>query len=992
MKKILSVIIIGLLYFSTLSTLSGRSGVGMNATPADDPCEWTSKAPVPQPLDTFGSAIVDGKIFVIGGKGNGGSFLNTNYEYDPDSDNWSSRAPMPTARCALAVASVDNKIFAIGGCASNSGGTYQENEEYDPSTDNWTTKASKPTSRNWISAAVVSGKIYVFGGSDNNGWYDDTTEVYDPATDNWTTKTPSPNARGNYGIGVVNSRIYLIGGMNTTFSSMTLNEEYDLTTDNWTTKAPMPTALNGIAIAVVNNRIYAIGGATDANPWTNNLNIVEKYDPTTDTWTSVQPLQTARSCLRAEAVGRSIYAIGGWNGTFLDTNEELELGTPVGYWKFDEGSGAVAHDSSGNANDGTLMNGPQWVAGVSGTALSFDGVDDYLGISSSASLAIVGHQVTVETWFRPAVTIDANNTPFSNLIDKGHEYVFQMGQDGHGNPTANGKIWFAVILGNANGWNGIQTITGKWKAGVWYHLAGTYDGASLGIYVNGVLETSEALTGELYASSTPLSIGSVFGGSGDFTKGAMDEVKIYNYARTPGEIQADAQDWWPMFHHDLTHTGHSNSTAPATNRTSWIYTTGGLVESSPAVADGVVYVGSDNDNVYALNATTGKKIWNYTTGNPVVSSPAVADGVVYVGSDDTNVYALNATTSTQVWNYTTGNPVESSPAVADGVVYVGSDDGYVYALNATTGAQVWYRTGGGLVGSSPAVADGIVYVGSGVDDKVYALNATTGTKVWSYTTGSPVESSPAVADGKVFVGSCNNYVYALNATTGKQVWNYTTSDWVWSSPAVVDGVVYVGSNDGKVYAFGVHDVAVTNVTRLDVQWDDSSLQKTVVGQGYPLYVNVTVANPGGYPETFNVTLNVTHVADANMTIISTQTGVALAASGTATLTFTWNTTGYAYGNYTLTASADTVPGETYTANNNFTSGKVLVTIAGDLDGDGYVFLSDLGIMAAAWTSTTASANWNPNADIDADGYVFLSDLGIMAGTWTLRVTLPTGDP
>jgi outer membrane protein assembly factor BamB len=103
-----------------------------------------------------------------------------------------------------------------------------------------------------------------------------------------------------------------------------------------------------------------------------------------------------------------------------------------------------------------------------------------------------------------------------------------------------------------------------------------------------------------------------------------------------------------MFHHDLVHTGYSTSTAPSTNQTLWNYTTVGSVESSPAVAGGVVYVGSDDDHVYALNATTGKQVWNYTTGSWVFSSPAVAGGVVYVGSNDHHVYALNAITGKQV--------------------------------------------------------------------------------------------------------------------------------------------------------------------------------------------------------------------------------------------------------------------------------------------------------------------------------------------------------
>jgi len=192
--------------------------------------------------------------------------------------------------------------------------------------------------------------------------------------------------------------------------------------------------------------------------------------------------------------------------------------------------------------------------------------------------------------------------------------------------------------------------------------------------------------------------------------------------------------------------------------------------------------------------------WSYPTGNGVYSSPAVANGVVYVSSYDKNVYALNATTGAKLWSYTTGSGVPSSPAVANGVVYVGSGDNNVYALNATTGAKLWSYATGNLVDSSPAVANGVVYVGS-VDFNVYALNATTGAKLWSYRTGFYVESSPAVANGVVYVGSDDDNVYALNATTGAELWSYTTGNLVPSSPAVANGVVYVGSYDNNVYAF-----------------------------------------------------------------------------------------------------------------------------------------------------------------------------------------------
>jgi peptide/nickel transport system substrate-binding protein len=280
----------------------------------------------------------------------------------------------------------------------------------------------------------------------------------------------------------------------------------------------------------------------------------------------------------------------------------------------------------------------------------------------------------------------------------------------------------------------------------------------------------------------------------------------YFYVQWKGSMHASTRYSWPMFHHDLKHTGYTESPAPNTNQTLWNYTTGSWVGSSPAVVGGIVYVGSGDGNVYALNATTGAKIWKYTTGDAVFSSPAVADGKVYIGSGNMYqglgngaIYCLDASSGAFVWSFTTRPWVESCPAVADGVVFVGSGDRNVYALNATTGTKIWnYKTDGWVV-SSPAVVGGVVFVGSN-DTKVYALNAYTGARIWSYATDGWVDSSPAVADGVVFVGSCDRNVYALNAATGTLIWNFTTGYRVESSPAVADGVVYVGSDDWDVYA------------------------------------------------------------------------------------------------------------------------------------------------------------------------------------------------
>jgi eukaryotic-like serine/threonine-protein kinase len=110
----------------------------------------------------------------------------------------------------------------------------------------------------------------------------------------------------------------------------------------------------------------------------------------------------------------------------------------------------------------------------------------------------------------------------------------------------------------------------------------------------------------------------------------------------------------------------------------------GAVSSSPAVAKGIVYVGTLDGNLYAMNATNGDRLWNFTTGGWVVSSPAVVGGVIYFGSYDNNIYALNATNGKLMWNYTTGGEVDSSPAVVNGILYVGSNDGTIYALGTLT--------------------------------------------------------------------------------------------------------------------------------------------------------------------------------------------------------------------------------------------------------------------------------------------------------------------
>lgn len=223
--------------------------------------------------------------------------------------------------------------------------------------------------------------------------------------------------------------------------------------------------------------------------------------------------------------------------TFVPFSLIAAYGLPdVAYWRFDEGSGTVASDSSGNGNTGTLKNGPQWVNGISGTALSFDGSDDYVSIPDSSSLDISGDQISIEFWMKPTVDLPYLLGTHMKIFDKGDAYLGEIRLETETDINY-GKIAFALPFSVP--YKEVTSTRNSWTSGTWYHLAFTYDGSNMRLYVNGALENSVAKTGNVHSSSFPLSIGSYCLGTYAFFKGILDEIAIYNYARTAEEIWID---------------------------------------------------------------------------------------------------------------------------------------------------------------------------------------------------------------------------------------------------------------------------------------------------------------------------------------------------------------------------------------------------------------------------------------------------------------------
>ncbi|MCK5083368.1 MAG: SBBP repeat-containing protein, partial [Candidatus Omnitrophica bacterium] len=224
-----------------------------------------------------------------------------------------------------------------------------------------------------------------------------------------------------------------------------------------------------------------------------------------------------------------------------------KFGELIAHWKFDEGIGPMAADSSGNANNGTLS-APTWTTGKSGNALNFDGIDDYVGVSDSPSLDLTD-KITLTAWIYPTAIktqqIIRKGTevyaPYSLSLSATNDFVFSLNIDGE---------W-------------LQARQSGYLINRWTHLAGTFDGTTMKLYVDGILEDSLTVPSTavtLNTTANSLRIGSRLGLPADTFSGVIDEVKIYNYALTAAMIQAEGLFSTVIINDNDTYTGSQNVT------------------------------------------------------------------------------------------------------------------------------------------------------------------------------------------------------------------------------------------------------------------------------------------------------------------------------------------------------------------------------------------------------------------------------------------------
>lgn len=323
-------------------------------------------------------------------------------------------------------------------------------------------------------------------------------------------------------------------------------------------------------------------------------------------------------------------------------------------------------------------------------------------------------------------------------------------------------------------------------------------------------------------------------------------------------LPAAAAADWSAFRGDAALTGVAADPLPASLQPAWTFEAQAGFESTAAVVDGVVYVGSLDEHLYALDLATGKERFRFQAKGEVKSSPGVRDGVVYFGDEGGFFHAVDAKTGKELWSFETDGGVTSSASffarsggkgegkAGTGVLF-GSYDGFLYALDAKTGKELWKLETDGYVHATPAIADGRTYV-AGCDATFRAVSLETGKELgevglegyaaaspallgnlafvgtfesqvhavdlkamklaWTFEDAErkfPFYASAAVSPKAVVVGGRDKMIRALDPKTGKELWSHATRARVDASPVIAGDRVVAGSKSGVLYVLGLGD-------------------------------------------------------------------------------------------------------------------------------------------------------------------------------------------
>jgi hypothetical protein len=532
-------------------------GVGLSSVEVFDPStdSWSTGIALPSEVRHGTAITVNDKIYLIGGRNASGQNINQALCFDPSTSQWTAKANMPTARHGMKLVWFENRIWAIGG--SDVSGKV---ESYDPSTDTWQAEASLTIRRGWPVAWVANGKIYAGGGKDSSNSYFNSIEVYDPATKQWTSAGNFPENKFVADSIVLDVKAYVVAGetasgvySNKVFAAdlnASVSGVFDLYRKDGNASSGVPTVQAEVA---------------DGSITTNQLSeqILKYLKPEITTQPQAQTIfAETNGTISVSAEGKYLTYQWKKNGanlagetnvtlTITDANAtqhdgnytvvvsndfgsvesgEVEilinhslLDGLIAWWKFDETSGTVAYDSSGNGHDANLTNGPAWVTGKIGGALSFDGSDDMVRTGLSG---MYNQDFTWSTWIKTSDTSGAVVGVSADSWSNGGSSLYIFG----GKPKID-----VCNIGNMLG--SLSINTNQW---VHYLLTVEDSGGSsdpVKIFVNGQINVDSQMNWFGFSGQAfKLRIGHV-PVHGDYYSGIIDDVRIYDRVLSNAEVQ-----------------------------------------------------------------------------------------------------------------------------------------------------------------------------------------------------------------------------------------------------------------------------------------------------------------------------------------------------------------------------------------------------------------------------------------------------------------------
>jgi outer membrane protein assembly factor BamB len=369
---------------------------------------------------------------------------------------------------------------------------------------------------------------------------------------------------------------------------------------------------------------------------------------------------------------------------------------------------------------------------------------------------------------------------------------------------------FAVLAGSAEPYLAAAPAFVAPGSNVTVMGGGFADSESIDISLLGetLATTTSTATGTIPTTSVPIPLSAAFGQTSLIATGQR--------SRETTAAAITIADNWDQLGYSGTHAGFEpndnifyNSIHPGASiflSTAWRYQFGAPIDTAPAVADGVAYVGNTAGQLVEVDVHNGAPLWtwNLPSGAAIAGSPAVdpAKGLVFVGADDGTLDAVSTATGELAWAAPIGGDV-SAPVYGGGEVYVTSSTGTVEALAESTGKKSWAVTLPSAISAAPSLdtVAGVLVVGTSAGD-LTALALSTGATSWTYSSGGAVRAPAMISGGTVYFASGDS-VKAVSETTGASVWSYQTHGPIADSPAQTYGPggneLLIGSDDGNIY-------------------------------------------------------------------------------------------------------------------------------------------------------------------------------------------------